>query len=456
MVHKSGQGTINLVLHMPFIFIKFVVRIVSKEEFQLKDNKRYLKKALETYTHEEAIAEASRCLKCEDAPCAKACPAGINPLKYIKLILDRDFDGAADSLRRDCVIGGACANVCPSNTLCERACAKTGITEAIHIGRLEHFVSEHERANRVKAKEAEKTKEKVAVIGGGPAGLSAAGELARKGYQVTIFEGREKAGGWLRYGIPPVRIPEEVVDSEVDYIKSLGVEIITNCKVGKDITIDELKEKEYKAFIIATGLQKARKLRLQGADLEGVIGAVEYLAEVKPNKGNVDVGENVVIIGSGDVGMDCATTPLLLGAKTATILNRGSIKDVTANPKELSFAQELGANLICGFSPAEIIGKDGKVVGFKAVAADGESYIYLKADKVIFAVGQIPENLKEVADIELNDRGLVVIDEKTGQSSIPYIFAAGDIARGPRTVTHAAGDGKLVADSVDKYLSSLR
>lgn len=423
----------------------------------MEAKQKYLTEAEAPFTPLLAMEEASRCLLCHDAPCSQGCPAGTNPAKFIRSIRFRNFKGAAETIRENNILGGACARVCPYDKLCEKACSRTGIDKPIQIGKLQQFATDFEKAVGMKVLEAPAaTKEKVAVIGSGPAGLAAAAGLALKGYAVTIFEEKAMAGGWLSYGIPPARLPQEVVDDEIQYVKDLGVEFVFNCKVGKDVTLDELKAKGYAAFFVGIGTQKAQMIDIPGADLEGVTNAVAFLTAAKSSKGEIAVGENVIVIGGGDVAMDCATTAKLLGAKKVTIVYRRTLEEMPANKEEVKYAQALGVNIVATFKPAEVLGKEGKVVGFKAEGADGESMLQLKADQVIFAIGQAAEDVKAVADITVDGKGLVVADEATGKTNVEYIFAAGDIVNGGKTVVHAVAAGKAAAESIDAYLASVR
>lgn len=424
----------------------------------METKQKYLTEAVKPFTPRTAMEEAARCLLCHDAPCSKGCPAGTDPGKFIRSIRFKNIKGAAETIRENNILGGVCARICPYDKLCEEACARTGIDKPIQIGRLQRFATDFEKAVGFKVLEApEVTKEKVAVIGSGPAGLAAATGLALKGYGVTIFEEKEKAGGVLTYGIVPTRLPQRVVDEEVEYVKDLGVEFVFNCKVGKDVTIDELKAGGYAAFFLGVGNQFPKMIDIPGVDLEGVTTAVAFLGAAKSNDGNIQVGNNVVVIGGGDVAMDCATTARLLGAQKVTVLYRRTQEEMPANTEEVKYAQSLGINFAYTFKPAEILGKDGKVVGIKGEGRDGESVIQLKADQIVFAIGQQPDDMTQIAAIQLNDKKLVVADEeKDCKTNVPYIFAAGDIVNGGKTVVHAVAAGKVAAESIDEYLTSLR
>jgi len=428
--------------------------------------KEYLIESEKAYSPLNAIEEASRCLLCHDAPCSKACPAGTNPEKFIRSIRFRNVKGAIETIREANILGGTCARVCPYEKLCEEACSRTGIDRTIDIGGLQRYAIDYEKDCGMKVLEAPPaTLEKVAVIGAGPAGLAAAAGLAMIGYRVTVFEAKEKAGGWLTYGIVPSRLPQYVVDYEADYVKSLGVEFKFNTKVGRDIAINHLKAQGFDAVCIAVGLQGAGALEIPGADLEGVKTAAEFLSAAKPANGNIDIPTNVVIIGGGDVAMDCAATAKQLGAKAVTIVYRRTIEEMPASKTELEFVQKLGVGILPNFKPAEVIGEKGKAKAFKAVGLDwkdrntsvevSDSVIQLKAELVVQAIGQIPEDIS-FAGLEAGGRGLAAADSETGKTKVEGIFAFGDIVNGGKTVVEAVARGKAAAKAVDEYLSSRR
>ena len=423
----------------------------------LEAKQKYLTEAEAPFTPRTVIEEAARCLLCHDAPCSNGCPAGTDPGKFIRSIRFRNFKGAVETVRENNILGGACARVCPYDRLCEEACSRTGIDKPIQIGKIQRYITDYEKAIGMKVLEApEATKEKIAVIGAGPAGLAVAANLALKGYPVTIFEEKAAPGGVMTYGIVPARLPQEVVDTEIQYVKDLGVEFVLNCKIGKDVTIDELAAKGYAAFFMGIGMQLPKVLDIPGVELDGVTNAVDFLAAAKPNHGEVVVGENVVVIGGGDVAMDCATTAKLLGAKKVTVLYRRSLEEAPANKKEKEYVQSIGVTFATNFTPAEIIGKEGKAVAIKGAGTDGESMIQLKADQIVFAIGQEAEDATTIANIAINEKKLVVVDEATGKTNVANIFAAGDIVNGGKTVVEAVAKGKLAAESIDAYLTSVR
>lgn len=422
----------------------------------MEKKQNYLKEAVEPFNPRTAMEEAARCLLCHDAPCSQACPAGTDPARFIRSIRFRNVKGAAAIIREANILGASCARVCPYDELCQEGCSRSGIDRPIQIGRLQRFATDQEALFNMRPLQApEATKEKVACIGSGPASLACAAKLAMKGYKVTVFEERDKIGGMLTYGIIPSRLPQEVVEQDVQHVKDLGVEFVLNTKVGRDITIDELRKQGYKAFFIGTGMWTPKMIDIPGADLKGVMTAMDFLPAAKSSNGNVEIGENVIVIGGGDVAMDCAATARLLGAKKVTVVYRRTIEEAPANRAEIQFVQSLGVGFSLQFRPAEIIGKDGKVTAFKAVGVDGESEILLKADQVIFAIGQEPEDVKAIAPVEVTDKKLVATSEEKGyRTNVEDIFAAGDVVNGGKTVVHAVAAGKEAAESIDEYLTS--
>ena len=424
----------------------------------MSDNakKDYLCEEVPPFNIATAMEEASRCLLCLDAPCSQDCPAGTNPGDFIRAIRFRNFKGAAEIIRTNNVLGGICARVCPYEVLCEKGCSRSGIDKPIQIGRLQRFATDYEKASGFKPLEkVDASREKVAMIGSGPASLTCAAELAQKGYAVTIFEEKAVPGGVLSYGVVPARLPQYVVDEEVATIKELGVEIVCNTKIGKDKTIEDLKADGFKAFFIGAGIQAPKMLNIPGTDLEGVTNAVEYLGTAKPSNGDMDPGKKVVVIGGGDVAMDCATTAKLLGAEKTMILYRRTREEAPAHKIEMSYVEELGVHFHYGFTPEEIIGENGKVTGIKGKGFRDGSTIMLECDTVVFAIGQEADaSVKDIADVKMTEKNIIVADEnKDCRTDVPYIFAGGDVVNGGKTVVQAVAVGKIAADSIEKYLT---
>ena len=419
----------------------------------------YLQEVVPPFTPRTAMEEAARCLLCLDAPCSRDCPAGTDPGAFIRSIRFQNFKGAAEIIRENNILGGICGRVCPVEVLCEEACSRTEIDKPIEIGRLQRFATDYEKATDYKVLEPVKaTKEKVAMIGSGPGSLAAATELAKKGYSVTVFDDKENPGGVLTYGIVPSRLPQYIVDEEIGYIKELGVEFVQNTRVGKDITLDELREKGFKAFMIGAGMQAGKTLDIPGIELNGVERAVDYLADARTKQGNTDAGNNVVVIGGGDVAMDCASTARLLGGQS-TVLYRRTREEMPASKEEVTHCEHIGVRFYWTFTPEEVIGENGSVTGIKGKGSRDGSYIFLEADKVVLAIGQEPEVLTEmVPGLRFSEHNNFIISENhDGKTNLPDVFVAGDIVGGARkTVVHAVEAGKTAAESIDEYLSKER
>lgn len=430
-------------------------KVTAKNQLQGKEIKRdYLDEAVHGYDKRTAMEEASRCLLCYDAPCSKGCPADTKPADFIRSIRLRNFKGAAATIREANALGGCCAKICPYDRLCEEACSRTGIDRPIQIGKLQAFAVDVERKFNMTVLDAPKAdKEKVACIGSGPASLSCASILAREGYQVTIFEALDKPGGVLTYGIIPSRLPQDIVDFDIEKVKELGVNFVLNTKVGRDVTIDELKEQGYKAFFIGTGLWKSRRIDIPGADLEGCKYAIEFLKEARSSYGDMKIEGNVIVIGGGNVAMDCASTAKLLGAERVTVVYRRTMEEAPADIAELEYVQALGISIFTKFAPKEILEEDGRVAGLIASGTDDYSELKLRADTIVFAIGQEAEDMRKIAPIELNENGTIACDINKGFTNVEGIFAAGDIVNGGKTVVEAVAQGKSAAQTIIKYLS---
>jgi dihydropyrimidine dehydrogenase (NAD+) subunit PreT len=360
--------------------------------------------------------------------------------------------GAAETIRENNVLGGCCARVCPYDHLCEEACSRTSIDKPIHIGKLQRFAIEQEKLFDMKTLVAGPKKDvKVACVGSGPASLACAAKLATEGYDVTIYEAFEKAGGVLTYGIIPSRLPQDVVDHDIKMVADLGVKFVFNTKVGKDITIDELK-KNFSAIFVGAGLWASNMVDIKGMDLDGVTNAVDFLKAARSANGNFETGKEVIVIGGGDVAMDCAATAKLLGADKVTIVYRRTIEEAPANINELAYVQGMGITIVTKFRPAEVLG-DTKVTGMAFDGTDGFSGLKLKADTVVFAIGQGAEDMSKIASFKLNEKGAIVADPEAGLTSVEGLFAAGDIVNGGKTVVEAVAQGKAAADSIIKYLN---
>ena len=398
---------------------------------------KYKESMDEDYNSRTAMEEATRCLLCYDAPCSTDCPAGTDPGNFIKSLRFRNVKGAAEIIRTNNPLGASCSLICPHDKLCEQACSRTGIDKPIKIGKLQAYAMDQEKALGMKILEEPKEKngKSVACIGSGPASLSCAATLATQGYDVTIFESEEKAGGVLTYGINPSRISQDRVDHDIDMIKDIGVKFVMNKRIDKD-EISALLD-EFDAVHVGVGLGKSKELSNDAIDknLEGVQDALEFLKDARENNGNINLGDDVLIIGGGDVAMDCALTAKQIGGKNVSIVYRRTIEEAPANKDELGTVQRIGIPIITGFAPEETIGEDSKLKAVKFKGRDGYSTLDLKADNLIFAIGQEPES--DYERIELSDG----------------IFASGDIVNDGSTVVQAVADGKKAASEIDSYIS---
>lgn len=409
----------------------------------------YLAEAVAGFTPRTAMEEAARCLLCHDAPCSQACPAGTDPAKFIRSIRFRNVKGAAETIRENNVMGGTCAYVCPYDRLCEGACSRCGIDKPIQIGKLQRYAIEQEKALGMKtlSAPAEKKAAKVACIGAGPASLACAAMLAQEGYEVTIYEAEAKAGGVLTYGITPSRLPQEVVDHDVKQVEDLGVKFVFNTKVGKDVKVEDL-QKEYAAIFVGAGLWQAKLPEVPGTDKAGVVTAVDFLKAARTSGGTYNPGKKVVVIGGGNVAMDCAVTAKLLGAETALVYRR-TIEEAPAEMAEIQHIVDLGVSITTNFAPAEVLGGD-KVEAMKFKGRDGVSEATIACDTVVFAIGQAAEDMTAVAPVAVNDKGLIVVEGS--KTNVAGIFAAGDVAHGGKTVVEAVAAGKIAAVEIMDYL----
>jgi dihydropyrimidine dehydrogenase (NAD+) subunit PreT len=395
------------------------------------------------------MEEAARCLLCHDAPCSQACPAGTDPAKFIRSIRFRNVKGAAETIRENNVMGGSCAYVCPYDRLCQEACSRCGIDKPIQIGLLQRYAIEQEKALGMKTlvAPAEKKAAKVACIGAGPASLACAAMLAQEGYEVTIYEAEAKAGGVLTYGITPSRLPQDVVDHDVKMVEDLGVKFVFNTKVGKDVKVEDL-QKEFAAIFVGAGLWQAKLPEVPGTDKAGVITAVDFLKAARTSGGSYNPGKKVVVIGGGNVAMDCAVTAKLLGAETALVYRR-SIEEAPAEMAEIQHIVDLGVSITTNFAPAEVVGAD-KVEAMKFTGRDGVSEATIACDTVVFAIGQAAEDMTAVAPVAVNDKGLIIVEGS--KTNVAGIFAAGDVAHGGKTVVEAVAAGKIAAVEIMDYL----
>lgn len=401
-------------------------------------SKNYFEEYEPGFTPRLLMEEASRCLLCHDAPCSLSCPAGTDPAKFIRSVRFKNIKGAAETVRINNILGAICARVCPTERYCQQGCSRSGIDKPIDIGRIQRYITDFEAATKMDILETKPTNGKtVAVIGSGPAGLSAAGYLAMEGCKVTIFEAKAKAGGYLRYGIPEYRLPTSVVDNEIKRIKKMGVEIICN----HPVTDLNALQKEYDAVIYAGGHSKGKMLPLF-AGKKFVKTAVDFLSEIKRKKGKIKLPDNILVIGGGDVAMDTVTSLKLLGAKHVSDVVYETFDEFKASKKELQGAQQENVSIIDGYVPVDI---KGKTVKFKHRFIPSE--LKIKADLIILAVGQYTE------------AGLLSLDvsktqevKETANHIRDNLFAAGDVAHGEKTVVYAVRSAKEVCYAVKKYL----
>lgn len=407
----------------------------------------YTEQAVCGFTHRTAMEEAARCLLCYDAPCSQGCPAGTDPAKFIRSIRFRNVKGAAETIRENNILGGTCARVCPYDRLCEEACSRCGIDRPIEIGKLQRYAIEQEEVFGMKTLKApaENKPGKAACVGAGPASLACAAELAKAGYEVTIFEREEKAGGVLTYGIVPSRLPQAVVDHDIAQVEQLGVKF----EFGKAVKKADLDG--FDAVFIGAGLWGAKIPDIEGKDLAGVFAAAEFLKQARTKGKAFDPGKRVVVVGGGDVTVDCAVTAKLLGAEDVRIVYRRTLEEAPGNMTEFQYALRLGIGITTGMAPDAVKGngKAEKAVfrGFRDEAARME----ISVDTVVFATGQGPEDMTEIAPVKLTEKGTIEAAEDGATSDDKY-FAAGDIVNGGKTVVEAVAAGKAAGASMIAYL----
>lgn len=440
-------------------------------------NKNFEEVAL-GYTYEQAINEAKRCLNCKNKPCRSACPVAIDIPAFIEKVANEDIEGAYEIISHSSSLPAVCGRVCPQENQCEGKCVRGIKGEAVGIGRLERFVADYHRKNADKNLVLPvKNGHKIAIVGSGPSGLSTAGDLAKMGYSVTVFEALHLAGGVLVYGIPEFRLPKTIVENEIDNLKALGVEIQTNVVIGKTITIDELFDDGYEAVYVGTGAGLPRFMGIPGEGFKGVYSANEFLTRInlmkaykKDSKTPIKHGKNVAIVGGGNVAMDAARCAKRLGAENVYIVYRRSEKELPARLEEIEHAKEEGIIFKTLTNPIEIIGdENGDVVGMKCVQMElGEpdesgrrspvkkenSEFIFDVDTVIMAIGTSPNPLigSTTKGLDINKRGCIVTADEFGETSRRGVFAGGDAVTGAATVILAMEAGKKAAKAIDKYI----
>lgn len=446
-------------------------------------NKNFEEVAL-GYTKEMAIDEAQRCLNCPKPRCVEGCPVNVEIPKFIKAVSEENFAEAIKILKRKNSLSAVCGRVCPQENQCESKCVLGIKGEPVAIGRLERFVADYAREHgldKVEASEIVPKGKKVAIVGSGPSGLTAAGDLAKLGYDVTIYEAFHVAGGVLMYGIPQFRLPKEIVQHEIKALKDLGVKIVVNAVIGRTFTIKELMEEEgFDAVYVGTGAGLPYFMDIDGENLNGVYSANEFLTRVNlmkayqfPNVATpVYCGKKAAIVGAGNVAMDAARTAKRLGAEHVYIVYRRGEDEMPARKEEIHHAKEEGIELRLLNNPVRILGDDkGWVNGLECVKMElgepdasgrrspvevkGSEYV-LDVDMVVMAIGQGPNPLikQTTPELEVNKRGNIVANE-VGATSIPGVFAGGDIVTGAATVISAMGAGKRAAAAIDEYLNNL-
>ena len=432
------------------------------------------------YNKEEAMEEASRCLTCKNAKCVQGCPVSINIPAFIKEVKEGNFAEAYKVIGQSSALPAVCGRVCPQETQCEGQCIRGIKGEAISIGKLERFVADWARENNVSPEmPTEKKGKKVAVIGSGPSGLTCAGDLAKMGYDVTIFEALHEAGGVLVYGIPEFRLPKKtVVASEIENVKKLGVKIETNVVIGKSMTIDQLiNEEGFDAVFIGSGAGLPRFMGIPGENANEVFSANEYLTRsnlMKAFREDYDTPiarfKKVAVVGGGNVAMDAARTALRLGAEVHIVYRR-SEEELPARAEEVHHAKEEGIIFDLLTNPTEVLTDDkGNVTGIKCVKMElGEpdasgrrkpvevpdSEFVMDLDAVIMSLGTSPNPLisSTTKGLEINKRKCIVAEEANGQTSKEGVYAGGDAVTGAATVILAMGAGKAAAKGIDEYLS---
>lgn len=455
-----------------------LTKVVMPEQDPNVRNKNFEEVTL-GYTKEMAMEEAKRCLNCKKTPCMSGCPVNVPIPEFIGKVAEGDFEAAYQVITRENALPAICGRVCPQEKQCEGNCVRGVKGEPVGIGRLERFVADYHMANKKKVENnIEKNGKKVAVVGSGPAGITCAGELAKKGYEVTVFEALHKAGGVLSYGIPEFRLPKDLVAKEIDNVKELGVKIETNVVVGRSITVDELLQDGYDAVFIGSGAGLPRFLRIPGENLLGVYSANEFLTRVNLMKGYkfpevptpVKVGKNVAVVGAGNVAMDAARTAKRLGAENVYIVYRRGEDELPARKEEIHHAKEEGVIFRLLNNPSAIIGKDGWVTGIEVVKqelgepdasgrrspvpVEGSNYV-IDVETVIIAIGQSPNPLiqQTTEGLETQKWGGIIVQEDTMETSKEYVYAGGDTVSGAATVILAMGAGKKAAAAIHEKLS---
>ena len=441
------------------------------------------------YSAETAVDEALRCLGCKNMPCVSGCPVNIHIPEFIAKVKDGDFEGAYQIIHKTSSLPAVCGRVCPQETQCEAKCVRGIRGEPVGMGRLERFVADwHNAHSDVTPEVAPSNGHRVAVVGSGPSGLTCAGDLAKKGYKVTVFEALHTAGGVLVYGIPEFRLPKSIVRKEVDNLVAMGVDVETNVVIGKTLTVDELFERGFEAVFIGSGAGLPNFMGIPGESYKGVYSANEFLTRsnlMKAYREDPDTpimkGGKVAVVGGGNVAMDAARTALRLGADKVYIVYRRSMEELPARREEVEHAEEEGIEFLLLNNPVEILGyenlddrrdpRNGFVTGMKCIKMqlgepdergrrrpipiEGSEFV-LDVDTVIISIGTSPNPLikSTTAGLEVNKRGGIIVEEDTGATTKEGVYAGGDAVTGDATVISAMGAGKTAAKAIDEYLSN--
>ncbi len=441
------------------------------------------------YSAETAVDEALRCLGCKNMPCVSGCPVNIHIPEFIAKVKDGDFEGAYQIIHKTSSLPAVCGRVCPQETQCEAKCVRGIKGEPVGIGRLERFVADwHNAHSDVTPEVAPSNGHRVAVVGSGPSGLTCAGDLAKKGYKVTVFEALHTAGGVLVYGIPEFRLPKSIVRKEVDNLVAMGVDVETNVVIGKTLTVDELFEQGFEAVFIGSGAGLPNFMGIPGESYKGVYSANEVLTRsnlMKAYREDPDTpimkGGKVAVVGGGNVAMDAARTALRLGADKVYIVYRRSMEELPARREEVEHAEEEGIEFLLLNNPVEILGyenpddrrdpRNGFVTGMKCIKMqlgepdergrrrpipiEGSEFV-LDVDTVVISIGTSPNPLikSTTAGLEVNKRGGIIVEEDTGATTKEGVYAGGDAVTGAATVISAMGAGKTAAKAIDEYLSN--
>ena len=432
------------------------------------------------YTYEMAVNEARRCLNCPKKPCQSACPVQIDIPAFIERVANEDMDGAFEILSKSTSLPAVCGRVCPQENQCEGKCVRGIKGEPVGIGRLERFVADYHREHCIDTPEMPgQNGHKVAVIGAGPSGLTVAGDLAKMGYKVTIYEALHLAGGVLVYGIPEFRLPKAIVQKEIDNLKAIGVDVETNMVIGKVLTIDELFEMGNEAVYVGSGAGLPRFMNIPGESLKGVYSANEFLTRInlmkaykEGSKTPIQHAKKVAVVGGGNVAMDAARSAKRLGAEEVYIVYRRGMEELPARKEEVEHAEEEGIIFKTLHNPVEILGdEDGLVSGMKCVEMElGEpdesgrrrpivkegSEFVLDVDSVIMSIGTSPNPLirSTTPGLDANNRGCLITKDEKGETTREGVYAGGDAVTGAATVILAMGAGKEAAKAIDEYIKS--